>query len=202
LFSYSPLEGNNTVYNASLLGSKLLSYCYHYTKVEELKVAARESILACVNTQLPDGSWYYGELPVQNWIDSFHTGYNLDAIQTYQDLTGDNSFQFHIEKGFDFYIQSFFLDDGTPKYYHDRIYPIDIHCPAQLFVTLRRLNLNEAYRETAEMVMRWTIDHMQDKKGYFYYQLKKGFSSRISYMRWSNAFMFYSMSNYLLNTIE
>jgi len=38
---------------------------------------------------------------------------------------------------------------------------------------------------------------MQDKKGYFYYQLKKGMSSKISYMRWSNAFMFNAMSYYL-----
>lgn len=28
LFSYSPLEGNDTVFNASLLGSRLLSYCF------------------------------------------------------------------------------------------------------------------------------------------------------------------------------
>lgn len=38
LFSYSPVEGNNTVYNASLLGSKLLSYCYHYTKEDRKSV--------------------------------------------------------------------------------------------------------------------------------------------------------------------
>ena len=31
LFSYSPLPGNDTVYNASLLGSRLLSFCYKYT---------------------------------------------------------------------------------------------------------------------------------------------------------------------------
>lgn len=202
LFSYSPLEGNNTVYNASLLGSKLLSYCYHYSKDEVFKTVACESILACVEAQLPDGSWYYGELPVQRWIDSFHTGYNLDALQAYQDLTGDNSYQSHIDKGFDFYIQHFFLDDGTPRYYHNWTYPIDIHCPAQLFVTLRRLNQFDTNREMAETVMRWTIEQMQDKKGYFYYQLKKGISSKVSYMRWSNAFMFYAMSNYILNTFK
>lgn len=202
LFSYSPLEGNNTVYNASLLGSKLLSHCYYYSKDEELKIAARESILACVDAQQPDGSWYYGELPVQNWIDSFHTGYNLDALQTYQDLTGDTAFKTQIEKGFEFYIQNFFLSDGTPKYYHNRVYPIDIHCPAQLFVTLHRLNKFDDNRELADKVMRWTIEQMQDKKGYFYYQLKKGISSKISYMRWSNAFMFYAMSHYLLYTTE
>ena len=36
LFSYSPLDGNNTVYNASLLGSKILALCYHYTRNEEV----------------------------------------------------------------------------------------------------------------------------------------------------------------------
>ena len=47
-------------------------------------------------------------------------------------------------------------------------------------------------------VLQWTIRNMQDKKGYFYYQLKPGISSKISYMRWSNAFMFNAMSHYLL----
>lgn len=199
LFSYSPLEGNNTVYNASLLGSKLLSYTYRYTGDEKVKNASRESIVACVNAQRPDGSWLYGELPVQNWIDSFHTGYNLDALQCYQDNTGDALFAGNIEKGFEFYIKNFFLEDGTPKYYHNKIYPVDIHCPAQLYVTLHRLNRFEEHRELAGKVMQWTIENMQDKKGYFYYQIKKGFSSKIPYMRWSNAFMFYAMSFYLLN---
>ncbi len=199
LFSYSPLEGNDTVYNASLLGSKLLSWCYHYSKNENLKASARDSILACTDAQQPDGSWLYGELTTQNWIDSFHTGYNLDALQAYQDFTGDIAFQSHIEKGFRFYIQNFFQDDGTPKYYHNRTYPVDIHCPAQLFVTLRRLNQFETYKELAEKVMNRTIGHMQDKRGFFYYQLRRGISSKISYMRWSNAFMFYAMS-YFTNT--
>ena len=35
---------------------------------------------------------------------------------------------------------------------------------------------------------------MQAPEGYFYYQLKKGVSSHISYMRWSNAFMFAALA--------
>lgn len=199
LFSYSPFKGNDTVYNASLLGSKLLSYCYHYSKDKNLKVVARESILACTDAQQADGSWLYGELPVQNWIDSFHTGYNLDALITYQEITDDYSFSENIEKGFDFYINNFFLEDGTPKYYHNKTYPIDIHCPGQLFVTLNSLSKFTQHSQLAKKVMTWTIENMQDKKGYFYYQMKKGVSSKISYMRWSNAFMFYAMSFYLLD---
>lgn len=197
LFSYSPLPGNDTVFNASLLGSKILSICYRYTKNEEYRLLAAKTIEACCEAQNKDGSWIYGMLPVQAWIDSFHTGYNLEALQTFQDLTEDHSFEENISRGFDFYISNFFLDDGIPKYYYNRMYPIDIHCPGQLFVVLSKLNKFNEWEELAENVMNWTLENMQDKKGYFYYQIKPRFSSKISYMRWSNAFMFNSMSCYL-----
>ncbi len=199
LFSYCPLKGNNTVYNASLLGAKLLSLCYYYTGKDEYRNTARKAVLAACAGQIEDGSWVYGLLPVQSWIDSFHTGYNLDAIQTYQDKTGDTSFQQNIEKGFKFYITNFFEADGIPKYYHNKTYPIDIHCPGQLLVTLKSLRRFEENRVLAGKVLEWSVKNMQDRKGYFYYQVKKGVSSKISYMRWSNAFMFYGMSCYLGN---
>jgi hypothetical protein len=200
LFSYSPLEGNNTVYNASLLGAKLLSKCYKYTNDSNQKETARKAVSAACEGQQKDGSWVYGLLPVQSWIDSFHTGYNLDAIHCYQTLTGDMSFNDYIEKGYRYYIETFFCTDGMPKYYHNETYPIDIHCPAQLFATLLQLNKFEKNKDFAQKVMDWTINNMQDSKGYFYYQLKKGISSKISYMRWSNAFMFNAMTEFLKDT--
>lgn len=200
LFSYSPLNGNDTVYNASLLGSKTLALCYHYSGNEEYKKAAKESVKACIEAQNDDGSWLYGELPIQNWIDSFHTGYNLEALKTYQNYTGDIDYEKNIEKGFEFYINNFFLNDGTPKYYHNKIYPIDIHCPGQMPVTFSILGKQIEYRDIEEKVLRWTIDNMQDRKGYFYYQMKKGLSSKIPYMRWSQAFMFYAFSYYFSET--
>lgn len=198
LFSYSKLPGNDTVYNASLLGSRLLSYCYKYTGKEEYKQLAEASVKACCKGQREDGAWVYGLLPVQSWVDSFHTGYNLDGLIAYEEQTGDTKYHEYIEKGFKYYIEHFFEADGTPKYYDNQMYPIDIHCPGQLFVTLSRLNKFGENKVLAGKVMDWTIKNMQDKKGYFYYQLKKGISSKISYMRWSNAFMFCAMSYYLL----
>ena len=202
LFSYAPIPGNNTVYNASLLGSKLLSLCYHYEKKVEFADAAKGSVAACINAQQEDGSWIYGERSSQTWIDSFHTGYNLEALQIYMDCTGDNSVTTAIKKGADFYLSHFFEKDGTPKYYHDRTYPIDIHCPAQIVVTLHHLNKISENCELIDKVLNWTVVNMQDKSGYFYYQLKKGCSSKISYMRWSNAFMFYAFSYYYLAKTE
>ncbi|WP_456439475.1 delta-aminolevulinic acid dehydratase [Psychroserpens sp.] len=200
IFSYSIKDGNNTVINASLLGAKILSYSYKYTQNQEHANMAKQAVTAACDLQEDDGSWIYGLLPVQSWKDSFHTGFNLDAIETYQQNTEDHSFQKYIQKGVDYYLAHFFEDNGMPKYYHNKTYPIDIHCPAQIIVTLSKLGVFKNHEALLSKVLDWTIDNMQHKKGYFYYQLKKGMSSKISYMRWSNAFMFNAMAHFLLET--
>lgn len=202
LLSYSPKKENDSVYNASLLGAKLLSYCYHHTGDAVYKDTARQIVSAVCASQADDGSWIYGLLPAQSWIDSFHTGYNLDGISHYMRLCKDQSFDTSLQKGLEYYINNFFLEDGTPKYYHNKTYPIDIHCPGQLLVTAQTLDTWDSMAELCDKVLIWTIHHMQDEKGYFYYQMKKGISSKISYMRWSNAFMFNALSHYFLATAD
>lgn len=200
LFSYSKLPGNDTVFNASLLGSRLLAYCYHYTGKEEYKEAAEASVAACCKAQSPDGSWIYGLGSTQGWIDSYHTGYNLDGLIGYEKMTGDSSFHEHIVKGYDYYKTHFFDEDGEPWHFIGRKYPIDIHCPGQLLVTMSRLHQYSEDQRLADKVINWAVNNMQDRKGYFYYQLKKPVSTKISYMRWSNAFMFSAISYYLLES--
>lgn len=197
-FSYSPVD-KSVVFNASLLGAKLLSRVFTFTNEILLIQEAKRVVDFCCERQNLDGSWTYGILPYHQWIDNFHTGYNLECIADYMKFSNDFSYSIHLEKGFSFYIDSFFLKNGIAKYYHNSIYPIDIHSAAQLLVTLDHLNLFEAYVPLVNNVLNWTIDHMQSKRGYFYYQINKYFSSKISYMRWSQAWMFYSFSILFLN---
>lgn len=201
-FSYSVIDGNNTVINASLLGAKILSYSYKYTKNEVHLKLAQEAILTACELQNKDGSWVYGLLPIQYRIDSFHTGFNLDAIATYQQNTGDSRFQKHIDKGWKFYINNFFENDGASKYYHNQKFPIDIHCPAQVIVTSSKLNNFTLNKLQLEGILNWTIGNMQHSKGFFYYQLNKIVNSKISYMRWSNAFMFNAMAHFYLKSFK
>lgn len=196
LFSYSVTEGNNTVYNASLLGSKLLSRAYYYNKDHSLIDIARGSVQAVINAQEDDGSWVYGELPFQSWKDSFHTGFNLECLADYMKFTGDKSFEDRINIGFNYYIKNFFTDEGIPKYYNNEVFPIDIHSPAQLVVTINSLGLMNEYSDLVEKVTNWTIENMQDSKGYFYYQKKKYWTTKIPYMRWSQAWMAHSLMVY------
>ncbi|MDB4859561.1 delta-aminolevulinic acid dehydratase [Candidatus Marinimicrobia bacterium] len=200
--SYSPIEGNNTVYNASLLGAKLLSQIYVYTNDSIYLDLSKEVVSTACKNQNLDGSWYYGLLPIQNWIDSFHTGYNLVCINSYQKNCNDNSFRSNLDEGFKYYIDNFFDLDGFPKYYHNRKYPVDIHCPAQLFVTLSKLNKFSTNKLLAEKVLKWTLLNMQDEKGYFYYQKNKFYNNKNSYMRWNNAFMFDALSYYYKNDCQ
>jgi hypothetical protein len=201
IFSYSPLD-KMQVYNASLLGSKLLSRVYSYTKDKRLIEAARQSVAACCAAQGKDGEWRFGENRVQVWIDSFHTGYILESISEYQKFSGDKSYKNNIERGVKYYIDNFFLYDGTPKYYNNKTDPIDIHCPAELISALCRLDKLKKNRALIEKTICWTIENMQDQNGYFYYQINKGFVSKIPYMRWGQAWMLYGISFYFLETAE
>lgn len=195
-FSYSPLD-NTQVFNASLLGVRLLSSAYMYTKNELYKAEAQKAVRFACDRQQANGAWAYGTLPFHQWVDNFHTGFNLECISDYKRCTGDNSFEENLRKGLEFYLENFFLEDGTSKYYHNKKYPVDIHSPAQLIVVLSKMDLFKDHEPLAAKVLTWTIQNMQNEKGYFYYQKKKMFSSHIPYMRWAQAWMFYAMSFYL-----
>ncbi len=201
IFSYSPYD-QTAVYNASLLGSKLLARIFNYTQDPKLKKIAKASIQACVDQQRHDGAWIYGELKIQDWVDSFHTGYNLEAIATYEQYTQDKTFHSAIKQGLEYYLNNFFLEDGCPKYYDNQTYPIDIHAPAQFMVTLSRLKQTQTHQALLDRVVEWTLENMQDPKGYFYYQLKPLQSSKIPYMRWAQAWMFYGLSFYLKDCLN
>jgi hypothetical protein len=195
-FSYSPHD-KSQIFNASLLGARLLSRVYFYTKEKELIIEAKKTVTYCCNNQNPDGSWKYGSLPFHQWIDSFHTGYNLECIFDYKKYSGDDFFKSNIKKGLYYYLNNFFTEDGIPKYYNNKINPIDIHCSAQLIVTLYKLKVFNKYKELIDKVLNWTVSNMQSKDGYFYYQKNKYFTNKIPYMRWTQAWIFYALSLYL-----
>lgn len=196
IFSYSPSD-KSKVYNASLLGAKLLSLGYTYKKKEEWYDLAKISADTIVAKQDKDGSWIYGEHNVQNWKDSFHSGFNLECIWKVSKNLNDKTLINSFNKGMDYYLNNFFIDNEIPKYYNNKTYPIDIHCPAQLIITLSHTKLLKKNANLAKNVIFWTIKNMQSRKGPFFYQLKRGVSSKIYYMRWAQAWMFKALTEYI-----
>jgi len=179
-----------------LLGSRLLSKMYSLTKNELYKIEAKKSVSYCVKHQQSNGAWAYGLQSFHYWIDNFHTGFNLECIAAYQKYTGDTSFETAISKGFEYYINNFFEEDGKPKYYNNKTYPIDIHAPAQLVITLYELGLIQKEEKLCSTVLNWTLQNMQDNNGYFYYQINQSLNSKIPYIRWAQAWMFFALATY------
>ena len=138
-FSYSPLD-KTIVYNASLLGSRLLSRVYSITCNETYKTEAAKSVKFCLKHQQTNGAWAYGQQSFHYWVDNFHTGFNLECIANYKHYTNDTSVEEALERGFNYYVNTFFDEKGRSKYYNNKLFPIDIHSPTQLIVTLCALN--------------------------------------------------------------
>ncbi|SEP81870.1 hypothetical protein SAMN05421824_0399 [Hyunsoonleella jejuensis] len=200
-FSYSP-EDKTQVYNAGLLGAKLLCLIYKYTGDKNLLKEAKSVVSYVCTKQNEDGSWAYGTLPFHQWIDNFHTGYNLECIKIYEQVSKDTSYSDNLKKGMSYYLKTFFTSEGISKYYNNKIYPVDIHAPAQLVVTLAKFGNFNDQKELIDRVLDWTTNNMQSPKGYFYYQKKKLVVSRIPYIRWAQAWMFYALSYYFLEFNE
>ena len=197
-FSY-PLPGLRAqVHNANFLAAALLCRLYKHTGSKEYLGPALRVARWSANEQHADGAWDYGSLATQRWVDNFHTGYNLCALRSIGQDAETSEFEAHLVRGFEFYRTRFFLSDGRPKYFHDRTFPIDIHCVAQSIITLIELgNMAKGNSELAVSVFRWAMKHMWDKQGYFYYQVFPSRTNKISYMRWSQAWMLLALATLL-----
>jgi hypothetical protein len=90
------------VYNASLLGSRLLARVSHYSGEKMLFGEAAKSVAFCCDHQREDGSWGYGTLAFHQWVDNFHTGYNLECISDYMKFSKDHRFKTNVDIGFEY----------------------------------------------------------------------------------------------------
>ena len=197
-FSYPLRRIKTVIHNANFLASALLcriDRAYDTSLYTDIALnAARYS----ASRQRHDGSWYYGELSSQDWVDNFHTGYNLCALKAISEYLGTDEFYPVLQKGFSYYLNNFFDSDNVPKYFDTHIYPIDGHCVAQSILTLVDFksydtgNIKKAYS-----VFKWALTNLSNSNGYFYYQINPNYRSRISYMRWTQAWMLLALTTLL-----
>lgn len=195
--SYVPFA-QSSIHNSNMLGAGMLARCWSHTRDPQALAVAREAVYYTCSRQRPDGSWWYGEEPKYHWIDSFHTGYNLDSLKWFVDSTGDVQWKGHLTRGLEYFLSTFFKVDGTPRYYHDRTFPIDIQCAAQAIETLAFCGGNNpACMSLATTVADWTIRHMQGGDGHFFYRRYPVVTAKTPYLHWGQATMFKALATLL-----
>jgi hypothetical protein len=179
------------IHNANMIGASLLARGAALSGEDRYRRIAAKAADFTVRHQTAEGAWRYGVGPEWAWIDSFHTGYVLEALSTVCRYTGDPRSEASLRAGYRFFVETFFEADGTPRYYAGKTRPIDIQCASQGIQTLVKLRaLDPRSLEVALRVARWTIANMQDPAGYFYYRKYRSVTNKTPMLHWGQATMF------------
>lgn len=198
-FSYTPAE-RDLCYNSSLLAAEILARAYTLSNDAALKDKAILAVNWVISKQKEDGRWNYSK-DIINGIErkqiDFHQGYILESIYEIKTLLNleDKKWEDSLKRGMIFYFEKQFMKDGRSYWRYPKRYPVEIHNQSQGIITL--MKLKEYFPNAiqfAQRIAQWTIDNMQAEDGYFFYQNFRYYKNKISYMRWSNAWMFVALS--------
>lgn len=193
-FAYIPGE-TAFVHNASLWGAAWVGFVANITDNEDYKLLALKVARQSVSEQASDGSWVYGARHHHQFIDGFHTGYNLEALTLLRTSLATTEFDNAIELGLNYYKEHLFEDDGTAKYYHNDRYPLDMHCVSQAIFTLLKVGGTSEDIKLAEKIINKSIDTLfMPKQKRFVYQKNKYFTNKVNYVRWTQAWVYYSFA--------
>lgn len=198
-FSYTPLD-KSVIFNASLLAGECFASVGKLTGNDEYLELAAKTARFVICRQRADGAWEYGSKQRHAWVDNFHTAYILLSLFRLENsIAGlNNETGQAIKKGLNYWLESFFLPDGTPKYYDKQTFPIDIHSASAAIIALCELkDLDERCLPLAEKVANWTIENMRDAQGFFYYQKRQNETVKTSFIRWSQAWTAFAISRLL-----
>lgn len=196
-YRYIPGEGA-MVHNASLWSAAVVAMGAKHSGDSDACAYAVMAARYSARAQDSNGAWRYGERSHHAFVDGFHTGYNLEALVTLRNALNTNEFDPAIDRGMNFFRNSFFAENGDVKYYANRTYPLDMHSVAQAVITLMLVGKSDSDYDLARRVINRAIENLYlgDEKR-FVYQKGRYFSNNVNYMRWTQAWAFYALSSYL-----
>lgn len=201
-FAYTH-QSKDCCYNASLLGAETLTRAWTLNQDDNLLELARSATRLVLSRQKPDGEWYYSFDPAKGTerrqID-FHQGFVLVSLFNYLHLVKnrDADLVAALQKGLCFYKERQFDVNGRSYWRLPKKWPSDIHHQAQGIITFSLLReFDPSYLPFARRIAEWTIQNMQDRKGYFYYQKHRLYTNRIPYMRWGQEWMLLALAELL-----
>jgi hypothetical protein len=173
-FSYTPID-HSIIYNANLLAGECLTRVGNITGNTSYLETAAKAARFVIRRQRNDGAWVYG--------DNFHTAYVLLSLKRISDTVPGLEVEIGeaFKRGNAYWLDNFFLHDGTSKYYGNSVYPIDIHSVAAAIVALCELNASDnAMLSLAQKTAEWTVENMLDANGFFYYQKRKSGTGKVN----------------------
>lgn len=188
-FTYTPLDQRG-VHNANALTASLLARAGRRLDDQGLLDAALRAARFTVRAQADDGSWRYGSGSGDRWIDSYHTGYLLWALETVGRALATDELDEAVDRGLRYWQGAFFRGPAV-SLRPGGTYPVDMHAVAQAVLTaLRFRDRLDRGRALAESLGRWSVRRMRAPDGHFHYRRHRLLTNRVPYMRWVQAWAF------------
>jgi hypothetical protein len=112
---YNPQDREGGVINASAYRAFLLMSAAVEFGRDDYRRAAERNLNYVLQSQRPDGSWYYATDGVRDFIDHFHTCFVLKALAKIEALVGHAGCTRAIESGVRYYVDHLFDEHGLPR---------------------------------------------------------------------------------------
>lgn len=194
VFNYVP-NYDAFVHNANLFGAYWCLLCGTKNNDKKLIDKSISAIEFTIKDQKQNGSWVYGHQSHHKWIDSFHTGYNLELIHQIDKINNNDQYKEVIKLGYRYYLNTFVLDDGRVKYFDKSLYPLDVHSYSQAIILIKTIEPQNI--KLLDRIVYSLLEHMfLIKHNRFKYQKGRFLSNNINYFRWTQAWAYYSLSLY------
>jgi hypothetical protein len=185
-FGYHPAS-TVLVHNANVLGARIVEESLGASD------AARRAVELTLAAQRPDGAWPYGDGPRLGFVDNFHTGYVLESLCRLRTL--DAAIPDALARGAAYWLEHFFLRDGTATLWPDRRWPEDAHATGTALTTLAALataglvDVARLQAVTGRALERGVHgDHAVPRR----YRFGR---VRVAYLRWCDAHMALGLAN-------
>lgn len=194
--SYMPLPMHMRVLDVSILVASVLAQFARQANEPQWVEPARRLACYVVRRQTDYHAWFYtdppGDSPIRH--DNYHTGFILDALANYMDVTGEREWQPNYDAGLAFYAKHLFEPSGAPRWMSDQAYPYDIHGAAQGILTFSRHM--QTHGTLAHRIVDWSLENMYNPEGRFYHQKTRWYTKTFTQLRWCNAWMVRALAAY------
>src|SRR5579863_413286 len=114
--AYDPvLDKSGGVVNANAYRAFMLTQAAEDFSDDRYRKVADRNLYYVLESQNPDGSWFYANDGKRHFTDHFHTCFVLKGLAKIEALTGDRECTRAIERGINYYVDHLFDEAGSPK---------------------------------------------------------------------------------------
>lgn len=205
--SYSPKDDSEVI-NATAYRAWVLFDAAERFGRRDWRDKAERNLRYILQSQRPDGSWYYATDGHGNYIDHFHTCFVLKKLWKINRLQPREEIQTALRRGYDFYRRELFFPDGLPKMYalkpRTGIVRHEMYDFAEAITlgSLLRDDIPEAYVHVQSLA-RVLCSRYQLPDGHFVTRVYAGgWRHTFPFIRWPQSQLFYSLTNLLRASVS